>query len=150
VKLPERPLPGLVLSYAYLWANETAARRTEGAKARPAAVILTRRDLGPAEVVYVVPITHSPPSQADEKIPIPPQVKQHLGLDDDQSWIDVTEVNVFVWPGPDLRPIRRSRSGSDDLPCYYGYLSRGLFRTVKEALNRNHQAGRVAAVKRDT
>jgi hypothetical protein len=149
VKLPDRPHPGLVLSYAYLWTDAAKAGRTEGSKDRPAAIVLARQDLGPSELVYVAPITHSPPTQDDEKIPIPPEVKRHFGLDDDQSWVDVTELNIFVWPGPDLRPIRRSRDGNDDdTPCYYGYLSRGLFRAVKDALERNHRRRRVHLVKR--
>ena len=151
MKILEQPSPGLVLSYSYLWADEAGTGRKEGLKARPAAVVLARRDLGPSQLVYVVPITHSPPTQEHTRVPIPPLVKRHLGLDDYQSWIDVTEVNIFVWPGPDLRPIHRAPDRSpDDIPCFYGYLSRGLFRTVKESLTRNHWLGRVHAVKRDT
>lgn len=29
-----------------------------------------------------------------------------LGLDDERSWVVLTEANRFVWPGPDLRPLR--------------------------------------------
>jgi hypothetical protein len=32
-------------------------------------------------------------------------VKRRLGLDDQRSWVMATEVNRFLWPGPDLRPI---------------------------------------------
>ena len=32
-------------------------------------------------------------------------LKAHLGLDDQPSWIILTETNDFLWPGPDIRPI---------------------------------------------
>jgi len=32
------------------------------------------------------------------------ETKRRLGLDDDRSWIVLTEANRFAWPGPDLRP----------------------------------------------
>jgi hypothetical protein len=40
-------------------------------------------------------------------------VKRHLGLDDEPSWIITTEVNRFVWPGPDIRVVEGS-----DTPLY--------------------------------
>ncbi len=149
MRLPDRPHVGLVLSYSYLWADDAKAGRQEGLKDRPAAIILARRDFGPSELVYVVPITHSGPTREGEKIALPAAVKRHLGLDDHASWIDVTEVSVFVWPGLDLRPIRRSRKGrTDDVPCYYGFLPHGLLNKVKQALAYNHRHGRVRATSR--
>jgi hypothetical protein len=35
-------------------------------------------------------------------------VKRHLGLDDDPSWIVVSEGNEFLWPGYDLRKLPHS------------------------------------------
>jgi len=149
VRLPDRPHIGLVLSYSYLWADESKQGRKEGSKDRPAAIIFTRRDLGPSEVVYVVPITHSAPTEKNEKIPIPATVKRHLGLDDEPSWIDVTEVNIFVWPGPDLRPIRQTRRGNrNDDRCFYGFLPRGLFQKVQRAFVVNHRRKHVLVTKR--
>ncbi|MCA9239706.1 MAG: hypothetical protein KDA37_05890, partial [Planctomycetales bacterium] len=46
-------------------------------------------------------------------------------LDDDRSWIVLTESNRFVWPGPDLRPVD-SDSG------YYGPLTPRFFAEVKQ------------------
>jgi hypothetical protein len=151
VRLPDRPRIGLVLCYSYLWAEESKAGQQEGSKDRPAAIVLARQDFGPSEVVYVVPITHSPPTRDNEKIPIPAAVKRHLGLDDNASWVDVTEINVFVWPGPDLRPIKRRRkSGSDDVSCFYGFLPRGLFKKIQRALALNHKQRRVQLTRRDS
>ncbi|MGH6924571.1 MAG: hypothetical protein ACRED5_12605 [Propylenella sp.] len=150
MKLPDRPEIGLVLCYAYLWKEDAEAGRLESSKDRPAVVVLARRDVGPSELVYVAPVTHSPPSRPDEKVEIGHAVKRHLGLDADASWISATELNVFAWPGPDLRPIRRPLAGSsEDIPCYYGFLPRGLFNELKRAILANWAAGRVRAIKRE-
>jgi hypothetical protein len=149
VRLPDRPRIGLVISYSYLWADEAKAGRLEGTKDRPAAIVLARHDLGPSELVYVVPITHSPPARENEKIGLPAAVKRHLGLDPEASWIDVTELNVFVWPGPDLRPVRRARGPGDDPSCFYGVLPRGLFKQVQRAIADNHRRRRLRLTKRE-
>jgi hypothetical protein len=46
-----------------------------------------------------------PPSDPCEAIENPPATKRRLGLDDERSWIVLTESNRFVWPGPDVRPV---------------------------------------------
>ncbi|GCA49862.1 hypothetical protein KGO5_02308 [Sinorhizobium sp. KGO-5] len=56
-------------------------------------------------MVRVLPITHTPPGKPDEAIEIPPTTKRRLGLDDEPSWIVLSESNRFAWPGPDIRPV---------------------------------------------
>lgn len=73
----------------------------------------------------VLPITHTPPRDPGEAVEIPAATKQRLGLDDQRSWIMLTESNRFVWPGPDVRPVD-SDSG------YFGPLSPALFVEVKQ------------------
>jgi hypothetical protein len=149
VKLPERPEVGLVLCYAYLWTEEDAAGQLEGSKDRPVVVVLVREDVGPSDLVYVAPVTHAPPSRPFEKVPISPAVKQRLGLDAEASWISATELNVFAWPGPDLRPIRRAAAlEADDVPCSFGFVPRSLFNELKRALHENWSSRHVRAVKR--
>lgn len=94
---------GHVISYEYLW-KSGAGETKDGRAAYPAAVILARDDLGPSPVAYVLGISHSPPRQDDRAMPVPPKLKRYLGLDDAPSWIYTDQLNVFVWPGPDLRP----------------------------------------------
>lgn len=148
MKLPENPGPGLVLCYAYLWKREFDAGAREGRKDRPSVVVLARRDLGPSQILYVAPVSHSPPA-AHEAVEIPAAVKRHLGLDDVASFISATEMNVFVWPGPDLRPVRRSSSGFDDTAtCHWGYLPRGVFQSLKLAIAYNRGLGTAGIVKR--
>jgi hypothetical protein len=108
--------------------------------------VLARRDLGNFEVVYAAPVTHSPPSPTKkDRIPVPLEVKQRLRLDDLPSWIMKTELNVFVWPGPDLRPTAATDSNSS---CLYGYLSRGLFARLQEGIRENFERGLVRTVRR--
>ncbi len=149
MKLPESPGSGLVLCYAYLWKREFDAGAREGRKDRPAVVVLARRDLGPSQVLYVAPVSHSPPAAPHEAVEIPAVVKRHLGLDGLASFISATEMNVFVWPGPDLRPIQRPSSGSGDTgPCHWGYLPSGVFRSLKVAIEYNRGLGKAGIVKR--
>ena len=77
-----------------------------------------------APLVRVLPITHTRPLELDDAIEIPGPVKQRLRLDDERSWIVLTESNRFVWPGPDLRPVD-SDSG------YFGAIPASLFAEVK-------------------
>lgn len=116
--LPE-PLVGLVISYAYLWSEESKRGQVEGAKDRPCALIMALEpsEAGQRKEVAVVPITHSMPLDASAAIEMPPRVKEYLGLDSDRSWVILNEVNIFTWPGFDLRPIRK-RGGRVD----YGVL----------------------------
>lgn len=111
------PIPGLVIRYAYLWGSERARGREEGSKYRPAVVVLavaaTRH--GGREVT-VAPITHRQPADPADAVAIPPDTAARLGLDADRSWILVTEVNQFAWPGPDVRPVAPGRSAYGLLP----------------------------------
>ena len=119
------PEPGLVISYAYLWHREHKKRRTEGAKDRPCVIVLKVERQDELVIVTVSPITHRQPSTATPALELPVPVKRHLGLDSEKSWIVLDEINQFVWPGFDLRPIR-GRSGRID----YGFLPPKLFARV--------------------
>ena len=75
---------------------------------------------------------------------IPPAVKRRLGLDDARSWIVVSEINRFVWPGPDLRPV----SAAEPDRFSYGFLPPGLFERVIERFRATAAARRLRAVRR--
>jgi len=123
--LPIEPKVGWVFRYSYLWHWQFVEGREEGDKDRPALVlaIVAHLDDG-TPVVRVVPITHSPPVNAEDAIEIPAATKRRLGLDDERSWIVLTESNRFVWPGPDMRPV-------DSDTGYCGPLPPALFDEVK-------------------
>ena len=141
MKLPQ-PERGLVIRYSYLWRSEAETGRAEGRKDRPCVIVLAvQRAEGAPTRVVVVPITHSPPTAPTDAVELPPRVSQGLGLDHDQSWIVVTEVNVFTWPGPDLRPAREGSAA-------FGRLPHGLLEKVRQAiLMRN--SSRLPMVERD-
>ena len=87
-------------------------------KDRPCAVILTTTLEDGQEVVSVLPITHTPPAEKAWAVEIPAATKARLGLDGERSWVVLTEVNRFVWPGPDLRPVH----SDDSAGVAYGLL----------------------------
>jgi len=96
-------------------------------------------------LVTVVPITHSQPKNADDGIEIPQETKKRLGLDQARSWIMISELNRFVWPGPDLRPISRDEPER----FAYGVLPPKLFRLLRDKLIINAKKSRVKTVVRD-
>ena len=119
-------------------------RRENGDKDRPCAIIFTTR--GPADdtVVTVLPVTHTPPQRLDDAVELPLAVKRRLGLADARSWVIVTELNRFVWPGPDLCPVPPTKEGRFD----YGLLPPGLFRSIRERFLACAKAQRVRVVAR--
>ena len=96
----------MVIRYAYLWRSEHERGIEKGVKDRPCAVLLAvTNDAGDQQVI-VLPITHTPPSGPTVALEIPASTKRRLKLDDERSWIVLTEANRFTWPGPDLRPMK--------------------------------------------
>ncbi|KJF69968.1 plasmid maintenance toxin (PemK-like) [Agrobacterium arsenijevicii] len=132
----------LPIRYSYLWHWQHLEGREEGNKDRPVlvlAIVATLEDGTPA--VWVLPVTHSPPSDPQDAVEIPAATKRRLGLDDERSWIVLTESNRFVWPGPDVRAIE-SESG------YYGALPPALFEEVKRRFVEQARAQRHRAMAR--
>ena len=114
-----KPVPGLVIRYSYLWHSEHLEGRDEGQKDRPCAIFAAiQTDTAGDMRVLVLPTTHSQPDQSIRAIEIPLKVKQRLRLDDDRSWIVVSEWNEFIWPGPDPRRL----PNSDDSTVAYAVL----------------------------
>ena len=108
MSIPE-PQPGLVISCAYLWHHEHHAGQEEGVKDRPCVIVLAAvQPVGRGTMVRVVPVTTREPPDDVASLELPKQVKGHLGLDDRRSWAVLDEVNEFLWPGYDLRPIAGS------------------------------------------
>jgi hypothetical protein len=75
---------------------------------------------------------------------LPLVTKQRLGLDAQRSWVVVSEINRFVWPGPDLRPVSRTEPDRFD----YGVLPLTIFRQVKAQLAACARAQRLRLVSR--
>ena len=138
------PQPADVISYAYLWAREAAEGQEEGLKDRPVVVTVARiKRQGYTEIV-VAPITHSEPDDTADGLELPRSVKRQLGLDSDRSWIITSELNFFIWPGPDVRI-----APGKDHPLYDAIPER-LFDQLRIALREKVLAGRIKVTKRSS
>ncbi|MEA3045294.1 MAG: hypothetical protein QOH47_3132 [Sphingomonadales bacterium] len=92
--------------------------------------------------LLVAPVTHAEPERGSDAIEIPLNVKRQLGLDQDRSWIVLTELNRFIWPGPDVRMAPGQESPFHDaIPDW-------LFFQVKDGIQRHFGAGALAITKR--
>lgn len=141
----ERPRPGAVIRYAYLWAGEHAQGRDEGSKDRPALVLaVSVRSATDVVEVLVLAVTHTPPADAASAVVLPADVKRLIGLDDAPSWIVTTEANAFAWPGPDIRPIPGRKPPS----VIYGHVPDGLLRQIARSYLANRERQRKTVVPR--
>lgn len=132
------PEPGLVISYAYVWDYEAQAGQEEGRKDRPCVIALAvERPRDGEMLVTVLPVTHRPPNDPAAAVEIPRAVKEFLGLDDERSWVVVSEGDQFVWPGYDLRKVRNTDHAG------YGFLPPRFFDQVLIAFRAWHRAHRV-------
>ena len=138
------PAPGLVIRYSYLWAEQHRRGQEEGVKDRPCAVILVTVIEDGERVVTVLPISHTPPADPALAVEIPALVKRRLKLDDERSWVVLTEANRFVWPGPDLRPFAPGDSAS----VGYGPLPFALFEEIRIKFIAAIRAKRASVVQR--
>ena len=135
-----KPVPGLVIRYAYLWRSESLRGRKEGVKDRPCAIVLVTRSVDDQARVIVLPITHTPPSDPAFVMELSEAVKERLSLDTGRSWIVLNEVNAFTWPGPDLRPAVTG----DPRSVAYGMLPRSLTLRLRNRvleILKNHHSG---------
>lgn len=140
------PKPGLVIRYGYLWRDEAKRGQEEGVKDRPCAVVFATKREDDRDTVYVVPITHTPPSKSEHAIEIPAATKKRLGLDDARSWVITSELNVFTWPGYDLRPVGRP---GDSRGFAYGVLPKAMTTDLVENVRKQQRKGQLPAVNRD-
>jgi hypothetical protein len=71
-------------------------------------------------------------------------VRRHLALDESRSWVILDEINEFVWPGLDLRPVARSRDS-----FAFGFLPPRLFEQLVTTLRSVWSQGQGKATRRD-
>lgn len=139
-----KPEPGLVLCYSYLWHDQRRAGADEGRKARPCAIVVATTDEEGDTRVYVAPITHAKPDDP-HAVKIPAAVKRRLRLDAAPSWIVTAELNRFIWPGYDLRPIARDRPDT----FAWGFLPVEIFAAVKRGIAAHRKQGRLGLTPRE-
>lgn len=148
MKIPAVPPVGHVVAYEYLWSSK-AGKRQDGEKVYPTALILAARDELGATIVYALGISHMTPPEGRRALEVPPKLRRHLGLDARAQWIYTDEINVFVWPGPDLRPAQWiSRKPIVENTCVLGALPQDWFEQVKSHFLESYKLDRVRPVKR--
>jgi len=76
-------------------------------------------------------------------IELPPETKRRLGLDGQPSWVKTDNLNVFTWPGPDVRPVGRGQGFA------YGFLPKAMMVDVLDGIRQSIRDGRAKAVNRD-
>jgi len=136
------PSQGLVIRYNYLWRKDYANGLSDSGKDRPCAIVMYASKKGKAAVV---PITHTPPElgEDDLSIKIPPQICAEIGLDQDDNWVRVSELNVFDWPGDHLRTLPNNPLRFD-----YGMIPKEFFETIRDRLVALIKESRVTQTKR--
>lgn len=137
-----KPAPAQVIRYSYLWHRDAVRGVEEGSKDRPCAIVMMVQDENGEDVVTVLPITHTPPHDPADALEIPSETKRRLGLDDDRSWVVVTESNRFYWPGPDLRMAQPADAAS----VLYGSLPGAFFERVRLAFIAKVRAARSSPI----
>jgi hypothetical protein len=139
--LPD-PQPGLVIRYDYLSTREAAAGRQQG-KDRPACLVAATDSTLKPRFVVLLPITHTAPSGDTVGIEIPAKVRAAIGLDDQPSWVIVSDHNVDEWPNAGLASIP-GRAGMFS----YGFVPPGLFKQIKSKFLELADPGQGAGVRR--
>ncbi len=136
------PEPADVLSYSYLWAREAARGEESGRKDRPVVVVIAATAQGDRTQLLVAPVTHAEPERSADTIEIPLNIRKQLGLDRQACWIVLTELNRFLWPGPDIRVAPGQGSP------IYDAIPDWLFFEVRDAIVRHNSEGSLTITKR--
>lgn len=121
-----KPEPGLVIHYDYIWRDEPPAGEARGPKRRPCAVVIAVPNSAGEQRVVVAPITRTELRPPAEGIEIPARLKKFLGLDNERSWVVVSDLNEFAWPGIAIHPLP-----GRPLEFEYGFLPPQLFEVIR-------------------
>lgn len=112
-------------------------------KERPTCLIAASDPALKPRYVVLLPITHRRPTGKTVGIEIPQKVKRAIGLDDDPSWVIISEHNVDEWPNAGLAPLPGSAGDFT-----YGFLPPGLFAIIRSRFLELARAGESGSVRR--
>ncbi len=84
------------LSVTAIVGRRSTRGQEEGVKDRPCAIVLATANAAGDQVVTVLPISHTPPSNPLLAVEMPAVVKNRLKLDDKRSWVVLAEANRFT------------------------------------------------------
>ena len=107
-------------------------------------MVLVTRAEGHAETVFVLPVTSRQPAVPEDGEKLSEATRRRLGLPPEPCWVMLSEVNHFIWPGPDLRPVAHP-AGSF---CTYGLLSARQFRRIRDTVLQRARERTLRAVPR--
>lgn len=138
------PKVGQIIRYAYLWKREAEGGQEEGLKDRPTVIVIAQHRNGKRWRAVVAPITHAPSPDPDGAVEIPEATRRRVGLDAERQWIVLTDLNSFLWPGPDLRPT----PGKGAASVVMGLLPEKLSALLNQRLQALLRARRVAITSR--
>ena len=118
-----KPQEGLVIRYNYLFFEDAEKGLEEAPYDRPCMIlrVLPLDVPGGGLRIYILPITHTAPKPGTAGILLPVKTSRRLGMDDDQSWLILDDVNDFIWPGPDVR-----------ITPQYGMMPPGLYAKARD------------------
>jgi hypothetical protein len=105
-------------------------------------LVHTRQNEHGETEVYIAPVTHTPPEVPERAMQIPSATKARLCLDVRASWIITTEVNRFIWPGPDIRTVPGGTAA-------YGYLPANMTRDLIQQIKGNARDRSLLVIGRD-
>lgn len=131
---PDRPTPGDIFSYPYLWHWQDQRGETEGRKPRPSCLALAVQNSQGETVLFIVPITSTEPDPQRAAILVPVLEARRANLDMDiPLWVIVDEVNTDIW--------ERSYYLEDRTPQgrFSDQFTRQVLRRLREELARNRR-----------
>ncbi len=71
-------------------------------------------------------------------------IRRELGLDNARQWVIYDELNRFIWPGYDLRPVTGRATSYE-----YGMLPRELYATIVRGVLARNRARKLSVLDRD-
>lgn len=134
----EKPRPGEVFAYPFLWVHQQEAGETGGRKARPACLAVTAATALGETVLFILPISTQPhPGRATLRVP---EIEaKRAGLDSRRtSFVVLDEINIDI--------LERSWVFEDRSPM--GTFSPSFARKLREALLEVTKRGSAAFVRR--
>ncbi|WP_072387141.1 hypothetical protein [Hyphomicrobium sp. CS1BSMeth3] len=139
-----KPEVGLVVWYAYLWAQDRDDGHDDAGKFRPA-VIVGLRGEGKARRALLLPITHT--LQYDNMgVEIARQELLRLGLETHKpSFIVTREGNRAAWPLKEMQPRAYYKPDS----AVFGVIHRKFVDEAVKELKANHAEKRVVVIDRE-
>ncbi len=150
MKIPAAPPVGSLIAYEYLWRSQSSYRE-DGAKTYPTALLMATEISDGVVVAYALGVSHRAPGKDERALQLPAKLQKWLGLDDEPCWIYTDQMNVFTWPGPDLRQADRLSTRKDAVDtCVIAPLPDDWFETVKAHLLESRQLRRLSVQKRTT